>query len=85
VLVSVISTKFDEEASRFIPMALKAQPELRERNVINAISGKCRTYTGIHPEPAASMDAAIVQAAHYTGLALPVAGSKLSVTTSPPG
>jgi len=34
--------------------------------VINAISGKCWNYTGIHPEPAASMDAAMVQAAHDT-------------------
>ncbi|MDO8432731.1 MAG: vanadium-dependent haloperoxidase [Candidatus Binatus sp.] len=39
-------------------------------DAINAISGKCRTYTGIHRAPAASMDSAIVQAAHDTLSAL---------------
>ncbi len=39
-------------------------------DAINAISGGCRTYTGIHPDPAASMDSAIVIAAHDTLAAL---------------
>ena len=37
---------------------------------INAIVGGYRSYTGIYPAPAASMDAAIVQSAHDTLVAL---------------
>jgi hypothetical protein len=61
-------------------------------DAINAISGKYRTYTGIHPEPAASMEAAIVQAAHDTLAALfPSQASKFDslladdLSSMPPG
>lgn len=39
-------------------------------DAIDAIVGGYQSYTGIHPAPAASMDAAIVQAAHDTLVAL---------------
>ncbi|MGH7949779.1 MAG: vanadium-dependent haloperoxidase, partial [Candidatus Binataceae bacterium] len=39
-------------------------------DAINAIVGGFHSYTGLHPAPAASMDAAIVQAAHDTLVAL---------------
>jgi len=39
-------------------------------DAINAIMGSYHSYTGLHPAPAASMDAAIVQAAHDTLIAL---------------
>ena len=61
-------------------------------DAIHAISGKCRTYARIHPKPAASMDAAIVQAAHDTLAALfPSQASKFDsllaadLNTIPPG
>src|SRR5216684_2259196 len=39
-------------------------------DAINAISGQCRTYCRLNPAPPASMDAAIVQAAHDALVAL---------------
>src|SRR5882672_11202392 len=39
-------------------------------DAINAISGQCRTYCPLNPNPPASMDAAIVQAAHDALVAL---------------
>src|SRR2546425_585052 len=61
-------------------------------DAINAITGNCRTYSGIHPDPGASMDCAIVQAAHDTLSALfPSQASKFDtllntdLSSIPPG
>jgi hypothetical protein len=59
---------------------------------INAIMGTYHSYTGIHPAPSASMNAAIVQSAHDTLVALfpsqaPIFDSDLAADLSsiPPG
>src|SRR5882757_7384844 len=52
-------------------------------DAINAITGNCRTYSGIHPDPSASMDSAMAQAAHDTLVAMfPSQASKFDTTLS---
>src|SRR5882762_2150730 len=52
-------------------------------DAINAITGNCRTYSGIHPDPSASMDSAMAQAAHDTLVAMfPSQASKFDATLS---